>query len=55
LPVIAFSPFIADASATLARRAIARRALLAAHRTHYYQRLVLRGWSRRRLAWCAYA
>jgi len=55
LPVIAFSPFIADASATLARRAIHGEEFWRAHRTHYYQRLVLAGWSRRRLAFSAYA
>ena len=55
LPVIAFSPFIADASVTLARRAIRGEEFWRAHRTHYYQRLVLAGWSRRRLAFAAFA
>jgi len=54
-PILAFSPFIADASVTLARRAIRGEAFWRAHRTHYYQRLVLAGWSRRRVAIAAYA
>jgi len=54
-PILAFSPFIADASVTLARRVIRGDAFWRAHRTHYYQRLVLAGWSRRRLAIAAYA
>ena len=49
-PVLVFSPFILDASVTLLRRAAARERLWAAHRSHYYQRLVLAGWSKRRLA-----
>ncbi len=55
LPILAFSPFIADASVTLARRVIRGDEFWRAHRTHYYQRLVLAGWSRRRLAIAAYA
>ncbi|HSW83803.1 MAG TPA: UDP-phosphate N-acetylglucosaminyl 1-phosphate transferase [Usitatibacter sp.] len=55
VPIIAFSPFIADASVTLARRVIRGDEFWRAHRTHYYQRLVLAGWSRRRLAIAAYA
>jgi UDP-N-acetylmuramyl pentapeptide phosphotransferase/UDP-N-acetylglucosamine-1-phosphate transferase len=48
-PVLVFSPFILDATVTLLRRAAARERLWAAHRSHYYQRLVLAGWSKRRL------
>ena len=48
-PVLAFLPFIADASTTLARRALNREPVWRAHRSHHYQRLVLAGWSRRRL------
>jgi UDP-GlcNAc:undecaprenyl-phosphate GlcNAc-1-phosphate transferase len=54
-PLIVFSPFIADATATLARRVLRGEAFWRAHRSHYYQRLVLAGWSRRRLALAAYA
>jgi UDP-N-acetylmuramyl pentapeptide phosphotransferase/UDP-N-acetylglucosamine-1-phosphate transferase len=54
-PMLVFSPFIADATVTIARRAWRREPVWRAHRTHYYQRLVLSGWSRRRLALSAYA
>ena len=53
-PVIAFAPFIADASVTLVRRAVRGERFWRAHRTHAYQRLVLAGWSHRRLALSAY-
>jgi UDP-GlcNAc:undecaprenyl-phosphate/decaprenyl-phosphate GlcNAc-1-phosphate transferase len=53
-PLLAFSPFIADASVTIARRILRGEPFWRAHRSHYYQRLVLAGWSRRRLAGCAY-
>lgn len=49
-PALVFSPFIVDATLTLARRAAAGEAVWKAHRSHYYQRLVLGGWSHRRLA-----
>jgi phospho-N-acetylmuramoyl-pentapeptide-transferase len=54
-PLVAFAPFIVDASATLVRRAARGEAFWRAHRTHAYQRLVLGGWSHRRLATFAYA
>lgn len=54
-PALVFSPFIVDASFTLAARALRREAVWRAHRSHLYQRLVLGGWSQRRLAWTAYA
>jgi len=54
-PPLVFSPFVVDATVTLARRAIAREPILRAHRSHYYQRLVLGGWSHRRLAAWAWA
>ena len=54
-PVLVFSPFIADASITIARRILRGEPFWRAHRSHYYQRLVLAGWSRSRLAWSAYA
>jgi UDP-GlcNAc:undecaprenyl-phosphate/decaprenyl-phosphate GlcNAc-1-phosphate transferase len=53
-PVAVFAPFIADATFTLARRVIKGEPFWKAHRTHGYQRLVLAGWSRRRLAIGAY-
>ena len=39
-PVLVFSPFIIDATLTLARRALRRERVWEAHFDHYYQRLV---------------
>jgi UDP-N-acetylmuramyl pentapeptide phosphotransferase/UDP-N-acetylglucosamine-1-phosphate transferase len=38
-PVLVFLPFVADATATLARRVLARERFWESHRSHYYQRL----------------
>ena len=38
-PVLVFLPFVADATLTLARRALRGERLAAAHHDHYYQRL----------------
>jgi len=54
-PLAVFSPFVVDASVTLVRRAMRGERLWQAHRSHYYQRLVLMGWSHRRLALSEYA
>ena len=54
-PLVVFAPFIADASVTLLRRAVHGERVWRAHRSHYYQRLVLMGWSHRRLALAEYA
>lgn len=48
VPVMIFSPFILDATATLIRRALHGERIWEAHRRHYYQRLVLSGWGHRR-------
>ena len=53
-PVLVFSPFIADATVTILRRLASGERIWIAHRQHAYQRLVLAGWSRRRLAVIAY-
>jgi UDP-GlcNAc:undecaprenyl-phosphate GlcNAc-1-phosphate transferase len=53
-PLLVFSPFIVDATATLLVRAAHREKIWCAHRDHYYQRLVRMGWSHRRLALAAY-
>lgn len=53
-PLLVFSPFIVDASATLARRLLRRERVWEAHRDHYYQRLVQMGWGHRRTALAAY-
>jgi UDP-N-acetylmuramyl pentapeptide phosphotransferase/UDP-N-acetylglucosamine-1-phosphate transferase len=54
-PLLVFSPFIADASVTLTRRALRGEKVWRAHRSHYYQRVVLLGATHRQLALAAYA
>jgi len=54
-PLLVFSPFIVDASITLARRTVCRARIWEAHRDHYYQRLVRMGWGHRRTALAEYA
>lgn len=46
--IMLFSPFIVDATVTLIRRAVRGERIWQAHRSHYYQRLVLLGWGHRR-------
>jgi UDP-N-acetylmuramyl pentapeptide phosphotransferase/UDP-N-acetylglucosamine-1-phosphate transferase len=48
IAVLVFSPFIVDATVTLARRALRGERVWQAHKTHYYQRLVQLGWGHRR-------
>ncbi len=54
-PAVVFAPFIADASITLLRRLARGEKVWRAHRSHYYQRLVLMGWGHRRTALAEYA
>lgn len=54
-PVLVFSPFIVDASVTLARRLMRRERIWQAHRDHYYQRLIQMGWGHRNTALAEYA
>jgi len=54
VPIMIFSPFILDATVTLTRRALRREKIWEAHREHYYQRLVLNGWSHRRTVLAEY-
>jgi UDP-N-acetylmuramyl pentapeptide phosphotransferase/UDP-N-acetylglucosamine-1-phosphate transferase len=54
-PLLVFSPFIVDASLTLARRAARRERVWEAHFDHYYQRLIRMGWGHRRTALIEYA
>lgn len=54
VPLIIFSPFILDATVTLARRALRREKVWEAHRDHYYQRVVLGGWGHRRTVLAEY-
>ncbi len=53
-PALVFSPFVVDATVTLAKRSLCGERLWEAHRDHYYQRLVRMGWSHRRLALSEY-
>jgi UDP-N-acetylmuramyl pentapeptide phosphotransferase/UDP-N-acetylglucosamine-1-phosphate transferase len=53
-PLAVFAPFIADASVTLLRRLLRRERVWQAHRSHYYQRVILLGWSHRRTALAEY-
>jgi UDP-N-acetylmuramyl pentapeptide phosphotransferase/UDP-N-acetylglucosamine-1-phosphate transferase len=54
-PLLVFSPFIVDASATLLRRMFAGARVWEAHRDHYYQRLVQLGFGHRDTALAEYA
>lgn len=53
-PVFVFSPFIVDASLTLAKRALRRERIWEAHKNHYYQRLIRMGWGHRKTALAEY-
>lgn len=53
--ILIFSPFIVDASVTLLTRISRRERFWQAHKTHYYQRLVLLGWGHRRTVLTEYA
>jgi UDP-N-acetylmuramyl pentapeptide phosphotransferase/UDP-N-acetylglucosamine-1-phosphate transferase len=54
VPLIVFSPFILDATVTLARRAFRHERVWEPHRDHYYQRLVVSGWGHRRTVLAEY-
>ena len=54
VPILIFSPFILDATVTVLRRAWQRKRIWEAHRDHYYQRLVLSGWSHRQTVLAEY-
>lgn len=54
LPILVFSPFIVDATATLLKRALGRERVWQAHRSHYYQRLVQMGWGHKKTAIAEY-
>lgn len=53
-PILVYSPFIADASLTLAKRLLRGDEFLQAHREHYYQRLVRMGLGHRNTALLEY-
>jgi len=54
-PILVFSPFVLDATVTVLRRALRGEKIWEAHRTHYYQRLVLHGWGHRKTLLSEYA
>jgi len=55
VPLLAFSPFIADATVTLAKRLLAGEKVWLAHKSHYYQRVIRMGFGHRKTALAAYA
>lgn len=55
LPLILFSPFIVDATATLLKRAVRGERFWEPHRQHWYQRLAIAPWSHRRTVLVEYA
>lgn len=54
-PLLVFAPFIFDASVTLARRLLRGERVWHAHRSHYYQRMILSGLGHRNTAFIWYA
>jgi UDP-N-acetylmuramyl pentapeptide phosphotransferase/UDP-N-acetylglucosamine-1-phosphate transferase len=52
--IMIFSPFIIDATITLLTRMLRKERFWAAHRTHYYQRLVTSGNSHKKVVLCEY-
>ena len=54
LPLLVFSPFIVDATATLTKRLLRREVIWQAHREHYYQRIVQNGFGHRNTALASY-
>ncbi|MCP5420898.1 MAG: glycosyltransferase family 4 protein [Gammaproteobacteria bacterium] len=54
MALLLFSPFVLDATLTLLRRLRQGEKIWQAHKTHYYQRLVVRGWSQRRVLFVEY-
>jgi UDP-N-acetylmuramyl pentapeptide phosphotransferase/UDP-N-acetylglucosamine-1-phosphate transferase len=54
LPLLVFSPFIVDATATLTKRLLRREVIWQAHREHYYQRIVQSGFGHRNTALASY-
>ncbi len=55
ITIILFSPFVVDATYVLLKRIIRGARFWEAHREHWYQRLVLSGWSHKRTLWLEYA
>lgn len=55
VPLLVFSPFIADATVTLIKRLLRGEKIWRAHREHYYQRMVQSGLGHRNTALLGYA
>ncbi|MCZ6532607.1 MAG: hypothetical protein O7A08_06550, partial [SAR324 cluster bacterium] len=55
VPLLIFSPFIVDATITLIRRVLYFERFWEPHHSHYYQRVVLLGWSHRKTVLAEYA
>ena len=55
LGLLVFSPFIVDASVTLATRMLRGEKFWQPHKTHYYQKLVQIGWGHKRTVLAEYA
>ena len=53
-PLLIFSPFIVDSSTTLLKRIYRKEKFWQPHREHYYQRLILMGWSHKKTALISY-
>lgn len=53
-PMLVFSPFVLDATVTLAKRALRKEKVWQAHREHYYQRVVQLGLGHRNTAIAEY-
>jgi UDP-N-acetylmuramyl pentapeptide phosphotransferase/UDP-N-acetylglucosamine-1-phosphate transferase len=53
-PLLAFAPFVGDATVTLVRRLLGRQRVWRAHREHYYQRMVRMGMGHRRTTLIGY-
>jgi UDP-GlcNAc:undecaprenyl-phosphate/decaprenyl-phosphate GlcNAc-1-phosphate transferase len=53
-PLLAFLPFVMDATVTLVKRSLRGARITEAHREHYYQRLVQMGWGHRDVALMGY-
>ena len=54
VPLLAFSPFIADATITLTKRMLAGERFWQPHKNHYYQRMIRMGLGHRNTALAAY-
>jgi len=53
-PMMVFSPFVADATLTLYKRLRRGEDIFKAHRSHFFQRLILMGWGHRNTALAEY-